>query len=548
MSAELADEFWWKNAVFYCLDVETFQDSNGDGIGDFAGLTSRLQYLAELGITCVWLMPFYPTPNHDDGYDIIDYYAVDPRLGTLGQFVEFVRAAHQVGIRVIADLVINHTSREHPWFQAARADRNSPYRQWYVWSDTIPDEPKDIVFPGAETSNWEWDEVAGQYFLHRFYNHQPDLNVRHPALTAEIGRIISFWLQLGLDGFRVDAVPFIVETAGAPLPEDFEPHGWIRDLRSMVTRRRGDAVLLGEVNLSFEETRSYFGNDAGDELHMCLNFNLNQALALGLVRKDASSLITSLKALPSLPAQSAWGNFIRNHDEWSLDKLTAAERQEIFEAFGPRKDMQIFGRGLRRRLPSMLGGDQRRIAMAYGLLYSLPGAPILLYGEEIGMAENLAIPGRLSVRAPMQWSGERNAGFSGARSEQLVRPMVRRGDLSFRNINVEAQRGSEASLLKWIGMLTRARRGTPEIGLVTPVIIDHSHASILALAFECADRCLLALVNFGDDAQSVGVELDKPISRIEQIIGSGSIDQKDRAVDVEIEGLATRWIRLIYRG
>ena len=389
-----ASDLWWKNAIFYCLDVETFQDGNGDGCGDFAGLTQRIDYLDGLGVTCLWLMPFYPSPNRDDGYDITDYYSVDPRLGTLGDFVVFLRTARAHGIRVIADLVVNHTSNQHPWFQAARADRDSRYRNFYVWQDQPPaDGPKGLVFPDQETSNWQYDEQAGQYYLHRFYKYQPDLNIGDPDVRDEIAKIAGFWLELGLSGFRVDAVPFLLELDGIAGRLKLDPHKFLRDLRAFLDRRRGDAILMGEVNLEPEDARRFFGDEDGDELQMCLNFNLNQSLALAMVREDAGPLIHGLRALPSVPVDDQWAMFVRNHDEWSLDKLTEAEREEAFAELGPKKDMQLYGRGIRRRLPTMLKGDQARIRMVYSLAFALPGSPILFYGEEIGMAENLAIAG-----------------------------------------------------------------------------------------------------------------------------------------------------------
>ena len=308
--------------LFYCLDVETFLDGNGDGCGDFSGLTQRVDYLAGLGVTCLWLMPFQPSPNRDDGYDIVDYYAVDQHLGTLGQFVEFVRTARDRGLKVIADLVVNHTSRRAPLVPGGAADRHSPYRDFYVWRDEPPEEgPKDLVSPDEEDSNWEWDEEAGQYFLHRFYKHQPDLNFVHPAVREEIARIAGFWLQLGLSGFRVDAVPFLLETIGTRGRPELDPHKFLRDLRAFIGRRCGDAILLGEVNLEPEEQRRFFGDEDGDELHMCLNFNVNQAMALALVRAEAAPLVDALRALTPIPEDAQWGNFVRNHDERTLDRL-----------------------------------------------------------------------------------------------------------------------------------------------------------------------------------------------------------------------------------
>ncbi|MGI9080811.1 MAG: alpha-amylase family protein, partial [Thermoleophilaceae bacterium] len=410
MSIKATSDLWWKNAVVYCLDVETFYDSNGDGCGDLRGLTDRLDYLGGIGVSCVWLMPFYESPRLDDGYDISDFYAVDPRLGTLGDFVEFVRTARDRGIRVIADLVMNHTSDQHRWFQAARADRDSPYRDFYVWADEKPEEkPGDVVFPDKESSNWAWDERAGQFYLHRFYSHQPDLNVANPAVRDEIAQVIGFWLEQGLSGFRVDAVPFMLEPMGMPEGAMVDPHELMRDLRAFASRRNGEAMLLGEVNLEAPAAREFFGDEDGDELHMLFDFIGMQAMYLALARGDAEPLRKALRAAPEIPADCQWGRFVRNHDELTLDKLSKAEREEVFSAFGPDESLQLYGRGLRRRLPPMLDGDQQAIRMVYSLAFSLPGTPVLFYGEEIGMGENLAIEGRLSVRSPMQWSEEPNA-------------------------------------------------------------------------------------------------------------------------------------------
>lgn len=485
MDISQTSDLWWKNAVFYCLDVETFRDGNGDGTGDFRGLTDRIDYLAGLGVTCLWLMPFYPTANRDDGYDILDYYAVDPRYGSLGDFVEFLRTARDRGIRVIADLVVNHTSAEHPWFQASRCDKSSPFRDWYVWREAIPEEAsQSLVFPDKETSNWELDKETGEYYLHRFYKHQPDLNIANPDVRDEILKIIGFWLELGLSGFRVDAVPFLLETEGIAQAMELDPHDWLRNLRSFLGRRRGDALLMGEVNLEYEAVREFYGDSGGDELHMCLNFNLNQALALALVREDAGALVHNLRAMPGLPMDGAWANFIRNHDEWSLDKLTEAERQEVFTAFGPKPNMQLFGRGLRRRLPTMLDGDQARLRMAYSLMFALPGAPVLFYGEEIGMAENLANEGRMSVRSPMQWSDRKNGGFSEAASDALCRPLIRSKKWGPSAINVRDQERDGDSLLIWMEQLIRHRREMPEIAFGQWSLLPIADPAVLAMSYE----------------------------------------------------------------
>jgi trehalose synthase len=544
MDISRTSDVWWKNAVFYCLDVETFQDSNGDGIGDFAGLAQRLDYLAGLGVTCLWLMPFYPSPNRDDGYDVTDYYAVDPRLGSLGDFVEFERIARDRGLRVIADLVVNHTSEEHPWFQSARADPKSPYRDWYVWCDEIPhDGPEGLVFPNVEDSNWEWDEKAKQYYLHRFYKHQPDLNIANPKVREEIRKIVGFWLELGLSGFRVDAVPFLLETEGISDPMEVAPHDWLRDLRGFLGRRRGDAMLLGEVNLEYEDVRRFFG----DELHMCLNFNLNQAFALALVRQDAGTLVHNLRAMPTLHDDDAWANFVRNHDEWSLDKLTQAERQEVFKAFGPKKEMQLFGRGLRRRLPTMLKGDQARIRMAYSLVFALPGAPVLFYGEEIGMAENLKIPGRMSVRAPMQWSDADNGGFSTASPKDLRRPVVDDRNWGPEAINVASQQRDPKSLLSWMERLIRRRRETPEIVFGEWSLVPVPQACLLAIRYDWGARSILVIHNLAAKAVTTSFKLDQPPGPggLMDLFGEGEFScDKAGNVTIKIAGYGFRWLRI----
>ncbi|HJR37316.1 MAG TPA: alpha-amylase family protein, partial [Nocardioidaceae bacterium] len=412
-------DLWWKTAVVYCLDVQTFMDWDGDGVGDFQGLSERLDYLADLGVTCLWLMPFYPTADKDDGYDITDFYGVDARLGTHGDLVEVIRTARDRGMRMIIDLVVNHTSDKHPWFRSARASKTSPYRDFYVWrTDKPPDTSDQVIFPDQENSIWELDEKTGEYYLHRFYKHQPDLNIANPLVRDEIAKAMGFWLELGISGFRVDAVPYLVATTGVPEPQAemfADPHAYLRDLRAFLGRRTGDGILLGEVNLPHKEQRKYFGGGDADEITMLFDFIGMQNLYLSFARQDARPLERAISRRPSISSDNQWASFLRNHDELTLDKLSDKERQEVFDAFGPDPDMQLFGRGLRRRLPTMFDGDPRRIRMAYSLMFSLPGTPVLFYGEEIGMGENLEIDGRLSVRTSMQWTDGRNAGFSNAK-------------------------------------------------------------------------------------------------------------------------------------
>ncbi len=498
-------DVWWKNAVVYCLDVETYADSDGDGCGDLRGLTQRIDHLHRLGVTCLWLMPFYPTDERDDGYDITDYYAVDPRLGTLGDFVELVRTARDRGMRVIADLVVNHTSVHHPWFVESRSSRDSPKRDWYVWQDEPPqDGPQGVVFPDVETSLWQHDETTGQYYLHRFYTEQPDLNVANPQVRDEIARIMGFWTQLGLSGFRVDAVPFLLETAGqddaAGLPD---PHDYLADLSAFLRRRNGEAVLLGEVNLPYPDTMAFYG-DGRPELTMCFDFVGMQQMYLALARGDAEPLAETLRTRPVPPGDGHWATFVRNHDELTLDKLTDSQRQEVFAAFGPREEHQVYGRGLRRRLPPMLDGDPERVRTVYSLLFALPGTPVLFYGEEIGMgeADDLDDPraeGRLAVRTVMQWESGPGGGFSPADPAAFPGP-VTGGRYGPEHVNVRDQEADPGSLLAWVRGLVKAYRACPELAWGDTAVLDPGPGArpVLALASRADGHTVLTLHHLGD--------------------------------------------------
>jgi maltose alpha-D-glucosyltransferase/alpha-amylase len=539
MRRKVTSDLWWKNAVVYCVDVEMFLDSNGDGCGDLVGLVERIDYLAGMGVSCLWLMPFYPSVQRDDGYDITDFYGVDERLGTAGDFTEMIRTAGDRGIRVIADLVVNHTSDQHPWFQSAR-DPESPYHGFYVWADEKPEEkPGDVVFPDQEKSNWEYDRKARKWYLHRFYSHQPDLNVANPLVRDEIAQIVGYWLQQGLDGFRVDAVPFLIEPTGTPEGAIPDPHQLLRDLRRMMSRRRGNAVLMGEVNLEPADQRAFFGDEDGDELHMVLNFTANQAMYLAFAREQAEPLVRALEALPQIPGDCQWANFVRNHDELTLDKLSEAEREEVFAAFGPEPEHQLFGRGLRRRLPSMVDGDQDRIRLAYSLAFSLPGTPVLFYGEEIGMGESLEIPGRLSVRSPMQWSSERHRGFTTA--GEPSRPLAP-GDAE-----VAAQRRDPDSLLTWMELLIRRRRECPELGFGEMTILDTGDPAVLAHRADWDDSTILVAHSFTGEPRSVELEIGEADSVVD-LFGSDELKPRRGRVTVELGRYGHRWFRVRRRG
>jgi len=541
-------DLWWKTAVIYCLDVETFMDWNDDGTGDFAGLAQRLDYLSDLGVTCLWLMPFYPSPDRDDGYDIVDFYGVDPRLGTAGDLVEVIRTARDRGMRVIADLVVNHTSDQHPWFQAARSSRDSPYRDFYVWADEPPTDARaEPSFPDQESSVWSHNEQAGQYYLHRFYKHQPDLNVANPRVRDEIAKIVGYWLQLGLSGFRVDAVPFFLESLGVPEDEVIpDPHSYLRDLRAVVNRRAGDAILLGEVNLAHPEQLKFFGGPEGDELHMQFDFIGMQRLYLSLARADSAPLMEALRQRPDPTLASQWASFVRNHDELTLDKLTEDERQEVFAAFGPEPEMQIYGRGLIRRLPPMLAGDPRRVRMVYSLLFSLPGTPVLFYGEEIGMGENLAAGSRLAVRTPMQWTAGENAGFSGAPADQLP-GQIPAGAYGPELVNVAAQQNDPHSLLSFVTQLAHTYRHCPELGWGAFEVLEQPHPAVLAHRCSWDDAVLVALHNLGPDAVTVPLQLgklDPGTTLVDLLVEESTTPNDSGSCELALGGYGYRWLRV----
>jgi trehalose synthase len=542
MTRKVTSDVWWKNAVVYCLDVETFLDTDGDGCGDLPGLCERLDYLSGLGVDCVWLMPFMPSCQRDDGYDVTDFYGVDERLGTHGDLLDVVRTARGSGMRVIADLVVNHTSDQHPWFREARKGRDSPFHDFYVWRDEKPDEkPGDIVFPDQEDSNWAFDEQAGRWYMHRFYSHQPDLNVANSEVRDEIAQVMGFWLEQGLSGFRVDAVPFLIEPSGTPEDAHQDPHELLRDLRRFIGRRNGEAVLLGEVNLAPEEQRKFFGDEDGDELQLVFSFTVNQAMYLAFAREDAYPLTRALEALPPIPEDCQWANFVRNHDELTLDKLSEEERQEVFEAFGPEKEVQMYGRGIRKRLPTMLGGDERRIRLAYSLAFSLPGTPVLFYGEEIGMAENLAIEGRYSVRGPMQWSAERQAGFTTA--EEAARPIVEDGPFGYRELNVTRQRRHPDSLLNWMERLIRRRRECPELGWGKPTLLDPGDAAVVAQRSDWEGSTVVAVHNLAGRDAGARLELGEEGSLVD-LFHDDEHDLSEGAVSLELAPYDARWFRV----
>jgi maltose alpha-D-glucosyltransferase/alpha-amylase len=509
MSAEATSDLWWKNAIVYCADVQSFQDSNGDGVGDLDGLTRRMDYLAGLGVTCLWLMPIYPSPERDFGYDVADYYNVAAKYGTLGDLVELVRTARDRGIRVIADLVVNHTSREHPWFQSARRGRDSAYHDFYVWADEKPaDAHEGVIFPGRQTTTWSYDRAARRWYMHRFYPHQPDLNINNPRVRDEIHKVIGFWLELGLSGFRVDAVPFLIEQVGAGNEAVRDPHDYLRDLRAFMTRRRGDAMLLAEANEPANKLAKFFGDGGGDQMHMLFDFLVNQALYLALVRGDAGPVVKALRSRPAIPPAGQWANFVKNHDEATLDKLTERQREAVFAAFAPKPSMRLFGRGIRRRFPSMVDGDRRRIELTYSLLFTLPGTPVLFYGEEIGMGDDPRAPGREAVRLPMQWAPDPGGGFTSSAAEAAApRKPLRDGPFGYRRINVQAQREDAGSFLNWTERAIRTRKEWPEFGWGSWRVLATRRPEVMAHLATWDGGAALAVHNFADRPVRVTVRL-----------------------------------------
>jgi maltose alpha-D-glucosyltransferase/alpha-amylase len=535
-------DVWWKNAVVYCLDVETFLDWDGDGIGDLQGLTARIDYLAGIGVSCLWLMPLYPSAQRDDGYDVTDYFGVDPRLGTHGDVADMVRTARDRGIRVIADLVPNHTSDQHPWFKAARRSRDDPFHGFYVWRDDKPEEkPGDVVFPDKENSNWTHVDAVDQWYLHRFYHHQPDLNVANAEVRDQIAQVATFWLEQGMSGFRLDAVPFLIEPTGLPEGAIHDPHELLRHLRRAIGRRRGEAILLGEVNLEPADQAKFFGERGGEQLDMQFAFTVNQAMYLALAREDAAPLAGALEALPDLPDDCQYAHFVRNHDELTLDKLTDAEREEVFAAFGPDPDQQMYGRGLRRRLPPMLGGDEQRIRMVYSLVFSLPGTPVLFYGEEIGMAENPAIEGRYAVRAPMQWSDDPHGGFTTAKKP--VRPSVADGFFGYERVNATAQRRDPHSLLNWMERLIRRRRETPELGWGTWSLPEQDDAAVFALQADWDGSTVVALHNLARRPARARADVDDGCSLVD-LFDDEELDAEALTGGLELAPYGCRWFRV----
>ena len=529
------------DSVIYQIDPALFLDSNGDGWGDLPGITRRLDYVRSLGASTVWLLPFYRTPYRDHGYDVTDHLTVDPRFGDIGDFVALMERAKELGLRVLVELVMHHTSDQHPWFQKARRDRNSRYRNWFVWADEPVDMGVEPMFPPEQQSVWTWDEQAGQYYRHIFYSHQPDLNLANPEVRREMYRIMAYWLRLGVAGFRVDAVPHMLERSRAADP-GHDGFWLLDDMHRFAWTRSPGAILMGEADVAADEYPRYFGgNGRADRLTHLLDFWINNELFLSLARQQGGPLEEALAShQPSGPRtrQAMW---LRNHDELDLGQLTGGEREEVLQAFAPDESMRAYGRGARRRLAPMLGGDHDRVAMAHALLLSLPGTPVLRYGQEIGMGEDLSLEERNSVRTPMQWDAGRNGGFSGASADRLVAPPIDSGSFGFRHINVEDQVWRPGSLLDRIRRMIQVRLALHEIA-GTCRTARHDCPAVFGLRYDGEDSSLLVFVNLDGEPRQVDIREDDLRGEMIDVLCDAPYPASD-ASTLRLNPWGYRWLR-----
>src|SRR5436190_1252795 len=504
------DPLWYKNAVIYELHVRAFHDSNEDGIGDLRGLTQKLDYLQDLGVSVIWLLPFYPSPLKDDGYDIADYYSINPMYGTLGDFKRLLREAHARGLRVITELVVNHTSDQHPWFQRSRrAKPGSLWRDFYVWSDT-PEKYKDarIIFQDFETSNWAWDPLARAYYWHRFYSHQPDLNYDNPLVHKEVVKALDFWLDLGVDGVRLDAIPYLYEREGTSCENLPETHAYLKTLRGHVDDKYGDRMLLAEANQWPEDSVSYFGGGRGDECHMSFHFPLMPRIFMAVRMEDRIPIVDILQQTPAIPETSQWALFLRNHDELTLEMVTDEERDYMYRVYASQTKARI-NLGIRRRLAPLLGNDRNRIELVHLLLLSFPGTPVLYYGDEVGMGDNIFLGDRNGVRTPMQWSSDKNAGFSRASPQALYLPIILDPEYHYEAVNVEAQQANLNSLWWWMKRVLALRKKYQAFGRGSIQFLQPENRKILAFVRRYEEETILVVANLSRFPQPAQLDLSE---------------------------------------
>lgn len=536
---------WFRDAVVYTLDVKTFADSDGDGWGDVRGLIDRLDHVEGVGADCIWVRPFYPSPLRDNGYDVADYYTVDDRLGTLEGFVAFVEAAHDRGIRVITDLVLNHTSTEHEWFQRAREGPDSPYHDYYLWTSHVEEAYRTgNIFPEYEDGVWSYDEVAGKHYFHQFYSHQPDLNVANPAVQEEIFSVIEFWLERGVDGFRIDAAHPMILPKGHDATTLEDPQWLFKEMKRRARAIRDDAVLLAEADDEPEHLDYYFAD--GEGFDALFNFVGNSHLVYGIGVKDTWPIHRMFEVLPDPSDTVWWANFLRNHDEWNLLKLpweTLDHGREYFRRGEGREDSWIFGRGHRLRLADLFDGDHDRIALAHSLLLSLPGTPILLSGDEIGMGADLSLPERAAVRTPFQWAAERNGGFSTAAAEDLVFPVNDDPTFGYERLNVADQREAPDSLLNRVSAAIDARKRCPEIREGEFEILQSGHREVFTHRYQHDEAVLLLAHNTADEPRRVVVEFDSSAETTEHVHGPGGYHVQDGGVTLFLDDCEYVWLR-----
>lgn len=513
---------WYKNAVFYELHVRAFMDSNGDGHGDLVGLTQRLDYLKDLGIDCIWILPTYPSPLIDDGYDVADYYSVHPDYGTLAEFKSLVKEVHKRDMRIITDLVINHTSDQHPWFQEARKSKDNPYRDYYVWSDDDQKFPlARVIFNDSQASNWTWDESSQQFYWHRFYPQQPDLNFDNTKVQEEMLKIIDFWLDLGIDGFRADAVPYLYQREGTNCDNLPGTHQYLKRIRSFMDENYPEKVLLVEANQWPEEVIHYFGD--GDEAHMAFHFPIMPRIFMSLKQADRTSMVEILKQTPPIPEGCQWCIFLRNHDELTLEMVTPEQRQWMWEQYAPEPRMRI-NLGIRRRLAPLLDNDRRRIELVNSILFTLPGSPIIYYGDEIGMGDNIWLPDRNSVRTPMQWDEGHNSGFSTTQAEALYAPVVDSPEYNPQKINATQQMQDSSSLYHFTKRLSQFHKQITALGQsgFSWAELLEENLSIAAYWRGHEEECLLAIHNLSPQEQKVIIRIPSNLSKSPQDMFSGT--------------------------
>ncbi len=528
---------WYKQAVFYEVYARAFRDSNGDGHGDLRGLIEKLDYLQDLGVDCIWLLPIYPSPLRDDGYDISGYDSVLPTFGTLDDFRTLVAAVHARGMHLIADLVLNHTSDQHPWFQSARSSRSSPYRDYYVWSDN-DQKYRDarIIFVDTEKSNWTWDEAAGQFFWHRFYSSQPDLNYDNSAVQAEMLKVMSFWLDLGIDGFRADAVPYLFEREGTNCENLPETHAYLKRLRHYLDEHYPGRILLCEANQWPADVRPYFGD--GDEFQLSFHFPAMPRIYMSIRQERADSLVEILKRTPAIPGNCQWCVFLRNHDELTLEMVTEEERHWMWEQYAPEPRMRL-NLGIRRRLAPLLDNDFKQIALANSILFTLPGSPIIYYGDEIGMGDNIWLPDRNGVRTPMQWTSGPNAGFSNAPADQLYAPLITGPQFGPTRVNVAAQAADPGSIFNIIRRMIRVRKDHPALGQGTFEWAEPSGtAALLTYWRRYADESVLVVQNLS----SVGQHMPLPTGILFRDVFSGQELASLPDGKLALDGHEFRWL------